>query len=974
MRICLTAFLLAVLCFQASALVLPPERGETPLMLLCRSGSATEVKALIDSGADVNARSQYYRRTALYYALDNPAPAAIVNLLLDHGADPALMPELLNTAVSKLDYREKREQYETIVLRLLDYKAAWDFDSAWQRVLSSRNPALFNKLIKCGADVNSRLDLSPPLIQAVSRGNPVAVKCLLDNGADPNIYNYENIPAICYSTDNEMLALMLKAGAPPEDFLKFKRQYSSNPWPGWINLSLLNRIAGPGCVIVEKDLLIAASNPNLPAIYETLIKMYPEKVPLDAMAAEAARHACIDNFEFLKKQGANTSFVSDLLYLQGISNVYRSDNPDKLKILQYLVENKCDLNATDPESGRTALMLTLHVIPQYSVTEFLLKNGADPKLRSKSGGTALMYLCASSSFSQEKSAIRELELLKSLLRGGADINAADDAGYTPLFIALRQQKSPELIKALVWAGADVNRAVNDVSPLMLAAALYPADIAEILISRGAKLDVRDNFNWTPLFYAALHFPDSESACVISFKPRHRKQDDAGKTIALLLKHGADIGLHDKNKVSPFVYAAAWADSTTLKTLYDKLDQKSLDTALAYAAKHNKNLDAVEFLLDKGAEPNIALKSETTDRSRCSAPPEDKSNSDFKAYYDIFGSRPDYFRELPAPPLFSAVFRRDIPLIKLLLNKGADPNFYYRDHSGGTKPNTILDSYRLCPEVEDLLFEAGLNCADKYRRSVEIFAYLCGESELSEIKEKYRELAEVPLENFPEELQRALHNAAARNTFEVFEFVRSLPGVKITIGTLISAASNEGTSQAAFAILKLQPKAIRYVNNSGNNLLSYASTPELVRYLVKNGVDVNHKNQDGKTPLQARMGRRNHGWNDPAGELIKAFAECGADLNVNGEDGNPLIFQALKSWSPSFLRCLLAHGANVNVTNKNGKTPLEVAVADKNLQAFEVLLAHGADFSKIKSDNPYITRRLAELAQKKSAGKHVPGRP
>ncbi len=974
MRILLTALLLAALCIQAAGSVIPPERGETPLMKLCRSGSAAEVKALLDAGADVNARSEYYRRTALYYALDNPAPAAIVEVLLTHGADPAQTPELLNTAGSKLNDRGKQEQYETIVFRLLDYKAAWDFDSAWQWLLSSRNPALFNKFIKCGADINSRLGYSPPLIQAVSWRNPVAVKCLLDNGADPNIYDYGNIPAICYATSDEIFELLVKAGASADDFLKFKLVLSAHSWPGWINLSLLNRIAGPDAIVTERDLLIAASNPNLPEIYEILIKMYPGKVPLDAMAARAAGYACIDNFEFLKKQGADTSSVPGTLYLQNDRNAHFGDNPDKLKMLKYLAENKYDLNTADPKSGRTALMQALHSLPQYSAAEFLLQNGADPKLRSKSGGTALMHLCASSSFFQEKSAIRKLELLKSLLRGGADVNAADNAGYTPLFIALRQQKSPEFIKALIWAGADVNRTVNDVSPLMLAAALYPCDIAEILISRGAKVDVRDNFNWTPLFYAALHFPDSESPCVGAFKPRHRKQDDARKTIALLLKHGADIGLRDKNDASPFVYAAAWADSATLKTLHGKPDRKSLDTALAYAAKYNKHLDAAEFLLDQGAEPNVALKNESADRSRRPDPSEDKSNSEFKPYFRIFASRPDYFRELPAPPLFSAVYHRNIPLIKLLLSKGADPNFYYRDPSGGTKPNTILDSYSLCPEVEDFLFEAGLNCADKYRRSVEIFAYLCGEFELPEIKGKYRELAEVPLENFPEELQSALHNAAARNTFEVFEFVRSLPGVKITIRTLISAVSNEGSSHAAFAIMKLNPKVIHYVNSSGNNLLCYASTPELVRYLVKNGVEVNRKNRKGKTPLQVRMERRNHGWHDPAGELIKAFADCGADLNVSAMNGDPLIFKAVNHYSVNSLRCLLANGVNVNVQNENGKTPLEVAVAENKMQAFEVLLAYGADFSKIKSDNPYVTRRLAELAQKKSAGKHVPGRP
>ncbi len=63
-----------------------PADGETVLMTSARSGKLDAVKALLNHGADVNAKEAYRGQTALMWAAAERHPE-VVKLLLEHGAD-----------------------------------------------------------------------------------------------------------------------------------------------------------------------------------------------------------------------------------------------------------------------------------------------------------------------------------------------------------------------------------------------------------------------------------------------------------------------------------------------------------------------------------------------------------------------------------------------------------------------------------------------------------------------------------------------------------------------------------------------------------------------------------------------------------------------------------------------------------------------------------------------------------------------
>lgn len=95
-----------------------------------------------------------------------------------------------------------------------------------------------------------------------------------------------------------------------------------------------------------------------------------------------------------------------------------------------------------------------------------------------------------------------IEQVKSLIAKGADVNAKDERGQTPLHFAARRGHE-EIVRLLIAEGADVNVSMEDGSwtPLLDAASNGHTQVVKLLLEKGAKVDVGDNYGYTPLYYA-----------------------------------------------------------------------------------------------------------------------------------------------------------------------------------------------------------------------------------------------------------------------------------------------------------------------------------------------------------------------------------------------------------------------------------------------------------------------------------------
>jgi ankyrin repeat protein/mono/diheme cytochrome c family protein len=192
----------------------------------------------------------------------------------------------------------------------------------------------------------------------------------------------------------------------------------------------------------------------------------------------------------------------------------------------------------------------------------------------------------------------DTQAVRKLIDNGADVNARDAEGNTPLILA-SFYASPRCVELLLEKGADVN-ASNEVGVTALTRAATSYEKTRRLVAAGAKVRVRTaDLGNTPLILAA------------------RRAGNA-RTVRLLLERGADATEHNNIGVSPIISGAASGDLETVRLLLDagaKADDypKSNDpwpknlaagmrTPLMWAAYYN-DVRMARLLLEHGADPN-----------------------------------------------------------------------------------------------------------------------------------------------------------------------------------------------------------------------------------------------------------------------------------------------------------------------------------------------------------------------------------
>jgi ankyrin repeat protein len=148
------------------------------------------------------------------------------------------------------------------------------------------------------------------------------------------------------------------------------------------------------------------------------------------------------------------------------------------------------------------------------------------------------------------------------------------------------------------------------------------------------------------------------------------------------------------------------------------------------------------------------------------------------------------------------------------------------------------------------------------------------------------------------------------------------------------------------------------HNTAFHLAAWNGRLEIVQLLLDHGANPNVENDDGSIPLHlVSGGNYNYNLQERGVGIARLLMERGTDVNAQMKNMSTPLHAAAFKGRLEITRLLLSHGANPNVGNDRGSTPLhQVSEGNYNSQEHGVgiarlLLEHGVDVnarSKIKS--------------------------
>jgi ankyrin repeat protein len=454
----------------------------TPLQQAAAKGQLLVARYLLENGANVDQMTSDHRGPALLLAAAQ-GHKSMVELLLAKGANPNVKDQTMTTAL----HEAAAKGFVTVIEVLLANKAELEGrnnfgETPLHRAVNAGQTAVVEMLLKHGADASARRDSGDtPLHLAAARGDVRTINVLLKNNANVNVKNRSGVPPVgeaIASGHVEAVQMLLENGATTDFVLS-----GGSPVHGAVGRNSTELVQ---LLLKHKE---ASDLPNVrgltPLQSVVIDQRKPELIPLlvNAGANPNTPLPASAKMTIRDRTGSRDQFLPHYPIL--IAAILRLDLPQ----VEAILANGADVNAFVPDGGyqSTALMFAVYS-DALEIVEAVLRYKPNLELRTKNESRTALHQAVA------RAERLRVDIVEVLIKAGANVDATDEKGWTPLHIAAWDGKA-ELISALLKAGANPNIHAHDGAlPLSLArrtsgpAVLVEAtrqEISKLLLQHGA---------------------------------------------------------------------------------------------------------------------------------------------------------------------------------------------------------------------------------------------------------------------------------------------------------------------------------------------------------------------------------------------------------------------------------------------------------------------------------------------------------
>jgi ankyrin repeat protein len=336
--------------------------------------------------------------------------------------------------------------------------------------------------------------------------------------------------------------------------------------------------------------------------------------------------------KLLLDKGALIDLQDEWLQWDGKPSEHGGNTALMLSVKDYTASTKILLDRgakinVQNRRGETALMLS---VSNTETAKLLIDKGANLDIQTLGGETALMYaagkytdvvkllldkgadiLIRQSTYKVSPNAMDyaarhgNIEAAKLILAKAISLGVKDEILYSAVHWAVIADQV-EMVKYLLDQGANIegNDDLGGYTPLMNSSLF---EMVDLLVKRGANVNAKNKFNYTPLHKAVFNFVEGK-----------RKEKDCKKILNLLISNGANLNAQDNNGNTPLMTAiqkTAPAKILIAKGADVNLANKNKETPLMLAAKGGllkvvlvvpvigPFAEACKLLIAKGADVN-----------------------------------------------------------------------------------------------------------------------------------------------------------------------------------------------------------------------------------------------------------------------------------------------------------------------------------------------------------------------------------